>query len=319
MKPDILSKRRLKKIEETLQVEKNKLELAQVNRARELGDKDVKGDPHYEKWDKELDDLTSRLRSLREKKGEESDTIFKDELVQRDKRIQGLEKELSKKADEINSLNKDLNDLKESNLNLDAELKDSINENKVLSRRIAEFDKILGKKGKDLLDSEKKIQKITKRFEDREADLMGEIQARRDEVRTLKLELKNLMDDSKELQKKNRLEVGSLEDRLNRSIEEREKLRIDLSNTKKALSDYGSQLNKLTKDVREKDMLVSSKDQEIMAIRERLESWHSSISAELDSAIEFITEQADEIKALRAALDAREAGSRENKGLLYQG
>ncbi len=106
MKPDILSKKRLKKLEDSLHVERNKLELALSNREKEAGG-GVENDDFIEKWDEDLEQLTAKLRNLREKTTSPIGTqvqSLRSEIEKKEDRIRELESQLEKRGAEVKSL-----------------------------------------------------------------------------------------------------------------------------------------------------------------------------------------------------------------------
>jgi SMC interacting uncharacterized protein involved in chromosome segregation len=58
---------------------------------------------------------------------------------------------------------------------------------------------------------------------------------------------------------------------------------------------------------------LEAKDQEVEALRKKLESWHDNIRDELDSAIQFITQQSEEISILKAELEVKNSRNQEDK------
>jgi chromosome segregation ATPase len=395
VKPGILSKKRLKNIEDDLRVERNKLELAFKNRVRESGVEE--GDEVIEKWDAQLEELTSKLRSLREKtiqptigggiatELEEKETTIGElrsalemrqlDLEENERRRLDLESEIKRLKNEHDSETRELMsklkvkdvELKRLRRNLEDSLKTRSNDRKrndkeadglrdniarlereislnvdMLLRkegRIKELEQILksmqnelhglGKKRSELKsESEKTKEKIESetnnlraeleaksgelkslkdRFNRSQADLKESIRARKDETRTLKGRISSLEAD-----------VKNREKTLGKEVAHKERLKADLQKTeaelretliaKKSVEARGRETKKRSEnEIKVISKRLRAKEDEISSLKERLEVWHETIRTELDSAIEYITRQSEEISSLRAELSAKEA------------
>jgi chromosome segregation ATPase len=405
VKPGILSKKRLKKIEDDLRVERNKLELAFKNRVRASGDQAEEGDEVIEKWDAELEELTAKLRGLREKtvqpkvvRGfgtelEEKEAVIgelrsaleisKLDLEENERRRSDLESEikslrkeniaetselrsnLKTTEGELKSLRRDLEDSLKTNSTVEQRnerdvggLRDDIvklehevglNEDELLKKegRIKELEQILksmqnelqglGRKRTELKsESEKTMEKIeaetnkmrveleTKsgelqnlkdRFDRTQADLKESINARRDEARAFKGQISSLEAEAKNRDKNLRKEIAHKE-KLNVDLQQTE---AELRETLKLKKSFEAQSREIKKRQENEIMVLSKrlsvKEAEISSLKERLEVWHETIRIELDSAIEHITRQSEEINSLQAKLEVKEAKLRKRDEL----
>jgi chromosome segregation ATPase len=268
MKSDLLSRKRLKKLEESIQVEKNKLELSIKKRTKELGGEKPEKDEFIEKWDEELSELTTKLRDLREKSAPQGEAL-------------GLASDLKDKEERLNRLVGDLStrekviaDLEKGRLELESE------------------------KGRMKKEYEAELKRARKAFKDKEAEVER---------------LKNRLADSQNSLKKESLLVR----KLNESLNYRQRELDELERKKSKIERQGEEVKKgLEQELKRRGVQLDSKEKEIEMLRKKLESWHGSIRGELDSAIEFITQQSEEIARLKAELEVRNAKIEERKELL---
>jgi chromosome segregation ATPase len=405
VKPGILSKKRLKKIEDDLRVERNKLELAFKNRVRESEMRAGDDDEVIEKWDAELEALTAKLRGLREKtvqltvggglasEVEEKDAVIGElrpalemrqlELEESERRRSDLEYEIKRLKKEFNyetgelrsdlksrdgalrSLRKDLEDSLKTRSNVEKRnereacgLRDNIkrleteigsNEDELLKKegRIRELEHTLksmqnelhglGKRGIELKSESEKtraqigletnrlkeeseaktveLKNLKARFDRSQADLKESMSARKDEARALKGLISSLEADVKNREKTLGKEVGHKE-RLKTDLKNKEaELRDTLIDKKSVEAQKRETRKRLENEIKALSKQLSEKEDEIFGLKERLEVWHETIRTELDSAIEYITQQSEEITNLRAELAAKETRLRERDEL----
>ncbi len=187
----------------------------------------------------------------------------------------------------------------------------------------SESDSIIGKIGaeaerlrRELGERETEVKSLRKRLEESERDHKDLVKTNREEVKSLERRIAGL-EDAIEVRDEN-LEVEIKKaDSLGASLDEK-LLEIEgLRNGKMQLEEDVKQLEKRFKtEVKGLKRELEKKDAEALDLREKLEHWHSVVREELDSAIYFITRQAEEIAGLKAELASQGAGAKERVGLL---
>jgi chromosome segregation ATPase len=244
MKPDILSKKRLKKIEDALQVERNKLELAINYRNKVMDQEQETGTKAIDKWDEDLEQLTTKLKSLRERTPGESDLRgMHTGLEEREERIRELETEVFNREGVLKELEKEKSRL---------ELRQSEGE-KLHETELERFQDLLAEKEGELKEISKshrdlqaqlresllKGEEEAGNLKERIAELEGEISLREGRIKEkddqiselsalVKLKEKDLSGLEKTRVKllseseKTSLVLQSENQRLNREIEDRE-------------------------------------------------------------------------------------------------
>jgi chromosome segregation ATPase len=407
MKPDILSKKRLKKIEEALHVERNKLELASKFKKKEAVEEKSGKEEVIEKWDQDLEQLTSKLRNLRESApagGElgrvkkelvetntqiiELEAALKDrngkleefgreiwELDSKGKREKKrLENELGGQKDKLKEKERDLKDLKKSleksHSNLEKSLWEGEKEAKSLRERIAELDGEIDKRDDELFEKDGIINELKTELKSVGKDLQGlglekqqvsyksesartkmerellslnaQLESRNNEITRLQRNLSESQGALKEKTMTNRGEVKILNEgiskleslvkirdkTLKKEIEKSDKLRStlnrreveleELNGEKRELESYSMERGKaFENELKRRKILFKSKEKEVQNLTLRLESWHASIRGELDSAIEYITQQSEEINELKAELVAKDVKLKEIEEVSY--
>jgi len=133
MKREILSKKNLKKIEEALMVEKNRLELA----AR------YRGSP-VEKWDRELETLATKLRELRERMPQEEEARgVREELEKIQAEKSRLKERLAEKDEEIKAYKKRISELESQVKKLTSKLASKEREVEGLTKKLEDWHSII--------------------------------------------------------------------------------------------------------------------------------------------------------------------------------
>jgi len=397
----IRSKKRLKKLEEELHVERNKLELTVKTRVQEIKGAGQAEDGEIEQWDEELEQLTSKLRSLRTKSPQSDNAArLTLELRERDERIIELETALASFENELKAIGSDKTDaesklesinqshsekitslstliverddeisrLKEDlDLTLQkkektaqkggaeagtlksiiAELEHSIEakDSEIHSRenRISELQTTLKAMqeelqgiGKKRIEVMSESQRETAKKESEIRDLHYEIELKTGELDDLKTRLFESQTGLRDLEKARKKDAATwgkektgfdseIRDgmrRLEKKTREVEGLRKDMGlreselemlvKEKKAVESAGKEARKrFESEAMDLKLEIKSRESEIKALKEKLESWHATIREELDSAIEYITNQSAEINSLKAELEARDARERD--------
>ena len=264
MKPEMLSQKRLKKLEETLQVEKNKLELAVKNRERELGKQSLGDDEVIERWGEELEELTAKLRGLREKGSQVGDLrMVRSELEGKDAQITHLESELNQRETELSDL-------------------------KALLKRLESG--LAEKEGSQL------------KLEAESTRLKAELKTRDDELKGLKKRLEGIQSELKDRISELEAEAKAKKKEVEKEMENHKKLKAALSEREAELAELDWKKKGLESELREVKERLKSKEEEAQGLKNKLEGWHATIREELDAAIEFITQQSEEINSLKAEL-----------------
>jgi chromosome segregation ATPase len=141
MKPPLPSKKNLKKLEDSLKVERNRLNLMSKVKEKE-GERDSTGDDEsIEKWDDELELLTSKLRGLREKSPHVAEIGgLKVDLEDMQAQIESLSSELKSREIELDGFKKSWMDLQHKSSKKSKALETEVSELKsLLNTRVSEI------------------------------------------------------------------------------------------------------------------------------------------------------------------------------------
>jgi chromosome segregation ATPase len=251
MKPPISSRKKLKKLEEDLQLEQNRLKLMSKYREGDLEGQSGEPDEVIEEWNGELQLLADKLRDLREKTtGVDETGVLKSELDEKDAHIRELEATLKGGEKELEALEKRI------------------------SRTVSESEKMRKKSEGELENAVKTKEKELKNEAEHAKKLETTLRRREAELRNLEM-------------KKNQLEAES----------------------KDRKKEYESTIKALRTE-------LTTRESDVEGLKKKLEDWHASLKDELDAAIEFISQQAEEIRELKAELGAEDAKPKERDGLL---
>jgi chromosome segregation ATPase len=286
MKPGSLSKKRLKKLEEDILVERNKLELSSKYRSDELENGGGE-DAVLEKWDEELAQLTSKLRNLREKAPLGGDVSgLRAQIGEREDVIDELKVALKNRElelEEIGGKNSELESLiKESRQQYIAELKELKSELSAKDGEAAALKKSLEDSSKSL---DQKIQ-----LGERETEVLnGKIEGLERSLRSREREILEKEDLIKELKRLLRLkdsDLGGLEKRKGEirteSVKTKVKLELELTNLRSEINAREVEVKNLKKELAESE---DSLKRNVKANKNEVKSLKNGLS-KLESALE---------------------------------
>jgi len=268
-----------------------------------------------EKWDDELEHLAGKLKSLRERPISNSGGyVSKSELEARENQVQSLEREINGLQNSVYQLKKDL----------------SVEQN-----RKKELTIEVGKLNSAVSKFEKENRKYVIAIEDGKlniADLKRDLASKESELSLLKKSGKNLHEKNISLSKDSKKHIEVLEKTINElesrvskyKTSEKEKT-VSISDLKDEVKNLTSNLKNrnqnarevesvLEKDIKSLNKMIQTKEEEIIHLKKKLESWHEIIRNELDEAIEFIRIQAVEINRLNSQLKPKDTTTPPNEG-----